>query len=131
MIEKYLGVPYKHHGRTMEGLDCWGFLKLVYADLGFRLFDIEDLQYEKVWGLKGKDYFKDNYFHDWDRAQVPEVLDGVLFLNSRGVANHAGVALAGRRFIHCCRAGVVVSRLDDPSWKTKIEGFYRLKARTW
>lgn len=131
MIEKYLGVPYVHLGRTMEGLDCWGFLKKVYADLGFRLFDIEDLQYEKVWGLKGKDYFKENYFHDWDREPTPNVLDGVLFLNSRGVANHAGVVFSGRRFIHCCRAGVVVSRLDDPSWKTRIEGFYRLKARTW
>jgi cell wall-associated NlpC family hydrolase len=111
----------------MDGLDCWGFLKLVYADLGFTLFDIEDLQYSKVWGLKGRDYFKENYANDWFRVDDPESLDGILFVNSRGIANHAGVVLENRRFIHCCRQGVIVSRLDDVSWKQKTEGFYRLK----
>lgn len=115
----------------MAGADCWGLLKLVYADLGFRLFDIENLRYGKTWGLKGDDYFSDNYFHDWERAEKPSALDSVLFLNSRGVANHAGIVLAGGRFIHCCRAGVVVSRLGEASWKPRIEGFYRLRTRTW
>lgn len=127
IIEKYLGIPYCHRGRTMEGLDCWGFLKLVYADLGFALFDVEDLQYSKVWGLKGRDYFKENYSNDWISVDDPEPLDGVLFVNSRGIANHAGVVLQNRRFIHCCRQGVIVSRLDEVSWKQKTEGFYRLK----
>lgn len=45
IVDKYLGIHYKHRGRTLDGLDCWGFLKLVYADLGFRLFDIENLEY--------------------------------------------------------------------------------------
>jgi len=112
----------------MDGLDCWGFLKLAYADLGVCLFDIEDLEYGKVWGLKGKDYFKDNCAHDWVKVADPQVLDGILFLNSRGVANHAGIVLGNRRFIHCCRQGVVVSRLDDVSWIKKVEGFYRLRA---
>ena len=128
LIEKYLGVPYRHRGRAMDGLDCWGFLKLAYADIGVRLFDIEDLEYGKVWGLKGKDYFKDNYANDWVRVAEPQALDGILFLNSRGVANHAGVVLSNRRFIHCCRQGVVVSRLDDVSWNKRTEGFYRLRA---
>ena len=52
IIDKYLGIPYKHRGREMTGLDCWGFLKCVYADLGFRLFDIEDLEYGQAWGLR-------------------------------------------------------------------------------
>jgi len=112
----------------MDGLDCWGFLKLAYADLGVRLFDIEDLEYGKVWGLRGKDYFKENYAHDWERVTDPRTLDGVLFVNSRGIANHAGVVLKNRRFIHCCRQGVVVSRLEDVMWVSKIEGFYRLRA---
>ena len=115
----------------MEGLDCWGFLKLVYKDLGFKLFDIEELEYEKVWGLRGKDYFRENYENDWEKIRDTQVLDGVLFLNSRGVANHAGIVFANRKFIHCPRQGVVVSRLEDASWKPKIEGFYRLRNRTW
>jgi cell wall-associated NlpC family hydrolase len=112
----------------MDGLDCWGLLKLAYADIGVRLFDIEELEYSKVWGLKGKDYFKDNYDHDWVMVAAPQTMDGILFVNSRGVANHAGIVLGNRRFIHCCRQGVVVSRLDDVSWIKKVEGFYRLRA---
>jgi cell wall-associated NlpC family hydrolase len=111
----------------MDGLDCWGFLKLVYADLGFRLFDIEDLEYGQAWGLRNKDYFKENYTNNWEKVTVPEALDGVLFLNSRGVANHAGIVLTKDRFIHCCRQGVIISRINDPRWLNRIEGFYRLK----
>ena len=131
ITDKYLGIPYRHRGRTLEGLDCWGFLKLVYIDLGFKLFDVEDLEYGKIWGLRGKDYFQENYENDWEKVTDPQVLDGVLFLNSRGVANHAGIVFADRKFIHCPRQGVVVSRLDDAAWKPKIEGFYRLRNRTW
>jgi len=127
VIGKYLGIPYRHRGRTMEGLDCWGLLKFVYADLGYRLFDIEDLEYSRVWGLSGKDYFKEYCGHDWERVEAPRPLDAVLFINSKGVADHAGIVLGNRRFIHCCRQGVVMSRLADVSWKTKTEGFYRLK----
>ncbi len=127
IIGKYLGIPYQHRGRSLEGLDCWGFLKLVYADLGVRLFDIEDLEYSKVWGMEGKDYFKAHYFHDWFEVKDPQPLDGVLFVNSRKIANHVGIVLSSKRFIHCCRQGVVISRINDPSWQARIEGFYRLK----
>ncbi|MFH1776330.1 MAG: NlpC/P60 family protein [Candidatus Omnitrophota bacterium] len=128
LVDTYLGIPYAHRGRTMTGLDCWGFLKLAYAGMGIRLFDVEDLQYSKVWGLKGKDYFKENYYHDWQQVSEPQIFDAVLFLNSCGVANHAGMILSNRRFIHCCRQGVIISRLDGREWREKVEGFYRLKA---
>jgi len=111
----------------LDGLDCWGFLKLVYADLGVRLFDIEDLEYSKVWGAEGKDYFKAHYFHDWFEVKEAQPLDGVLFVNSRKIANHAGIVLSNKRFIHCARPGVIISRLNDPSGQARIEGFYRLK----
>ena len=115
----------------MEGLDCWGFLKLVYADLGFKLFDIEDLEYEKNWGLHGRDYLKEHYQNDWQNVETPMVLDGVLFMNSKGIANHAGIVLDEDKFIHCCRAGVVIGRYKNVEWSKRIEGFYRLKGRTW
>jgi len=122
-----LGIPYKHRGRSLEGLDCWGFLKLVYTDFSIRLFDIEDLEYSRVWAQEGRDYFKEHYFHDWVQVKTPEVLDGALFINSRKIANHAGIVLSKDRFIHCCRQGVIISRLNDARWLPRTEGFYRLK----
>lgn len=35
-VEKYLRAPYLDGGRTFDGLDCWGSLLLVRAELGCR-----------------------------------------------------------------------------------------------
>lgn len=131
IIAKYLGAPYRHRGRRLEGLDCWGFIKLVYADLDVRLFDIEDLEYGKAWFLGRRDYLKDNLDLDWEKVENPMILDGVLFVNRKGIANHAGIVLSEGRFIHASRQGVIVSSLDDRAWQARIEGFYRLKGRSW
>ncbi len=122
---KYLGIPYVHKGRTLDGLDCWGLLKCVYREFGVELFDIEE--YSKTWSLTGRDYFKQHYRQDWVMVGLPRFLDAVLFVNSKGIANHAGIVLTNGRFIHCCRQGVIVSRLSDKAWQKNIEGYYRLK----
>lgn len=125
IINRYLGIPYVHRGRTLNGLDCWGLLKCVYRDLGVELFDIEE--YSKTWSLNGKDYFKQHYEQDWRMVNKTQIMDAVLFVNSKGVANHAGIVLKDEKFIHCCRQGVIISRLHDKSWHKNIEGYYRLK----
>lgn len=37
----YLGVPFRHRGRTVRGLDCAGLVWRAYADLGCVLPDVE------------------------------------------------------------------------------------------
>ena len=125
IIDKYLGIPYLHLGRTLKGLDCWGLPILVYKEKpepNIEIFDLEN--YEKNWALKGKNHFIDNYYEDWQRHGAPKFLDIILFKNSQGVTNHAGIYLSKGRIIQASRHGVIISRLDG-KFLERVEGIYR------
>lgn len=120
----YLGIKYKHLGRDKrKGLDCWGLILNIYKD--YYEIDLPDLQnYEQDWSYKGNNYIMDRYTDEWSRIQVPQKFCLVLIKNAHNIVNHAGVYIGNNRFIHCCRAGVVISRIDD-FWKPKIEGYFK------
>lgn len=127
LIDKYLGVPFLHKGRTMQGCDCYGFVILVYKDLGFDLFDLE--KYDKKWSFKGKNILIENYHRQWKKIEKPATFDTVMFWGCKRTVDHGGIVLSDNRFIHCCKAGTVVARLEDQRWQNKVQGYYHLKAR--
>jgi len=48
--QKYIGLPFKHHGRDVDGIDCWGLPMLYYKEvLGVEL---QDWWYESDWSKK-------------------------------------------------------------------------------
>ena len=126
IIKRYLGVPYQHQGRSMQGLDCYGLIIAIYADLGIKLFDIEE-EYTPEWSWQNKNYFLENAYKDWEEVSKARLFDVVTFKNGKGVMNHAVVMLDGNRFINSCKAGTVVCRLSDQIWQKRFYGFYRQK----
>jgi len=129
IIKKYLGFSYKHQGRDMRGLDCYGLIIAIYADLGIKLFDIEE-EYDSDWSWKNKNYFLENAHKDWEEVKKPKLFDVITFKNGKGVMNHAGVMLDENRFINSCKAGTVVCRSSDDVWQKRFAGFYRHKGLT-
>ena len=123
IIEKYLGVPYLHHGRTLTGGDCWSLVILINKD---RYIDILDLEnYEQDWARNGKNHFIENYYKNWEIVAQPKFLDVLLFKNHLGVVSHAGIYLSNGKFIHTHeKAGTVISRLAA-RWEQRLEGIYR------
>ena len=126
IVNKYLGIPYKHQGRGRDGLDCYGLLIAIFADLGIKIFDIEE-DYSRDWSWKGKNYFLENAHKDWQEVKTARLFDIVGFKSSKGILNHAGVMLDWYRFINTCRAGTVICSVNDATWKSKFYGFYRHK----
>jgi cell wall-associated NlpC family hydrolase len=124
--KKYLGIPYKLGGRDEKGLDCWGLIiKIFNEEKKTKLFDIEN--YDEDWSWKGKDLFMENYEKQWARIKTPFMFDVVLINNGKGMANHAGVYINSKRFIHCIKAGVVMSKTSDTLWHKRIYGYFRFK----
>ncbi len=128
---KFLQVPFKHAGRSMDGCDCWGIVKLIYKDLyNIDLIDFEgSTEYDTNWYAKGDDIIIQNYYKQWEIIQNKDVLpyDMVFFKNNHGVTNHIGLVLSKRRFIHCSKAGTIVSKLSDEKWDSRIENYYRFR----
>jgi cell wall-associated NlpC family hydrolase len=125
-IDRYLGVPYKHRGRTISGLDCYGLIISIYKDLGIKLIDIEE-NYTEDWTWAGKNYFIENAYKEWEAVIVPELFDVVGFNNSKGIMTHAGVMLDANRCIHTCKAGTVITRINDFKQTHKLSGYFRHK----
>lgn len=122
IVSKYLGVPFKNGGRTLDGLDCYGLVVCIFADRKITLVDAEK-PYDTKWSFKGENYLIENAWRDWVEVVNPRILDLICFDNSNGVGYHIGVCFGDGSFIHTTKAGTVISRVATCGMK--IRGFYR------
>lgn len=122
----YLGVPFRHQGRSRRGLDCLGLLVCVARDLGMPEADNDML----------------NYGHSPDGGILKSALDaacdrvmvaapGCVLLLSFTVAaggQHVGIA-TDIGILHAyapCRR--VVEASIPPEWQSRIVARYRLRS---
>lgn len=125
----YVGIPFKHMGRTLEGLDCWGLVKMVFKDVrGVDLWD-PGQEYPPDWSKDGADYFMENWTKQWERVEEPAELDLLILHTKNGKANHVGVMIDSSRFLHCPKAGVVIGTLANFKANSLVEGYFRFKEK--
>lgn len=102
---KWLGVPHRMGGMTKRGVDCSGFVAIVFREV-----------YGKQLARSSADMLKHNC-KKVSRANLKEG-DLVFFRTGRGkkkVPNHVGVYLKNGKFIHTSTSsGVMVSSLSEP-----------------
>ena len=112
--DKWKGVKYKLGGLSKNGIDCSGFVYLTYLEL----FGIPLPRSTRLQSQIGK------------KIQTDKLRSGdlVFFKTGRKVM-HVGIYLENNSFLHAsAKKGVMISRLDDPYWKstywqTKRVGF--------
>ncbi len=95
---KYLGVRYQWGGNTVDGIDCSGFLKKVFATQGYQLPRVSGEQI--AWGTPVSP----------DQLQAGDRL----YFGRRRIT-HTGLYIGGMRFIHASSSnhGVAVSQLNE------------------
>ncbi len=118
----YLGVKFKHQGRSRQGLDCWGLPKVVAADFGIEL--PENRTYPR---RPPNDLMVSTLNQSLTRIPNSEARDGDLVIFALGsAAIHCGI-LTDRGVIHANGGvGKVVEHGLIPSWRRRIVATYQI-----
>ena len=115
---KYLGVRYQPGGTSTSGVDCSGFVGLVYRNL----YGVSDLPHQSASLYASSSLQRVSL----DRLNTGDLLYFTTSRKSKRI-NHVGIYLSENKFIHAAwEKGVIISSLDEPHWNARIVGANRL-----
>jgi len=116
---KYLGVRYRRGGSSPSGLDCSGYVRLVYRNaVGVELPH-----------QSGSIYLSPGF----RKVPLEELRTGdlVFFTRSRKSKriSHVGIYLSEGNFVHAARRnGVMISSMSDRYWSARVTGAKRMES---
>lgn len=128
-FDRFVGIPYVTRGRDREGLDCWGLVRLAFAELrGIELPSLvgDYSSHEDRESIAGLIHGE---LPAWDHisAGSEKTFDGVLMRSGRQ-ACHIGLVVSPGKLLH-----VEDKRLSvvEPygAWRLahRVIGFYRYR----
>jgi cell wall-associated NlpC family hydrolase len=120
-VSKYMGVRYKRGGSSRSGVDCSGFVKLIYRNIFY-----VDLPHIAAYQAR---------LSIFDDIPPEELKMGDLIFFSRTLKkkriNHVGIYLSDGEFAHAVEAkGVMISCLSESHWKVRVKTIKRIKSST-
>jgi hypothetical protein len=123
---KYLGIPYLHHGRDENGIDCWGLVRLVYkSEYHIDLPSFVDSYLED--DRARSEELIAQYREGWE--EVGEAQEGcIVVLRVMGHLSHVGVCINDHQFLHAQEgSGSSIQDLDGVKWSRRVSGFFRYR----
>lgn len=129
---RYIGLPFKDHGRDREGLDCWGLVRLVMAEqMGIALPSFVT-EYDRTSDTKRISGLIAREAGLWRAIQRGEEKQGdVIVLRLQGHPLHVGLVLGDCQMLHVERGiSCAIEKYTGPRWAERIYGIYRHSGRT-
>jgi len=130
---KWVDVPYRHKGRSRNGVDCLGLPICLYREQGYELRDGDGKNYCPNWVEETNiDRYLFGLLEHCMQVSDPRAGD-IVALRMKGPAlvSHIGVILELPEFIHAVGtenvSRVTISRLHTSYWSSRVAGFFRPK----
>lgn len=125
---EYVGLPFADKGRTREGCDCWGLVRLVlHEQFGIDLPSYTD-DYTSTADNAGIAGAIDSNMAGWRIVPPGEAREGdVALFRIGGLPLHVGVVIGDVRYmLHVCMGiDACTEQYRAPRWLSRLEGVYR------
>jgi len=110
---RFLGIPYRWGGTSVNGLDCSGFVQKVFALHGIRLPRLG--RHQAQVGTPIPD------------LSMLQPGDRLYFRSSKQPISHTGIYIGNAYFIHAARGRgrVAIDRITDPKYLKELVGIRR------
>jgi cell wall-associated NlpC family hydrolase len=128
-VKKYIGIPFVSNGRTPDGCDCYGLVRLVLRnEYGLNLPELSD-NYSDALNMKETARLFAEQLPVLAGKKIEEPCDGdVVVITEHGVAAHIGIVAGGGYILHTgIKTGSVCQRETHPGLRGRIEGYYRVR----
>ena len=125
---KYMIIPFVEKGRSFDGADCYGLVRLIYKnELGIELPDYLGLYESTNDREKLSKIINDESSKKWlNPEKGKEKPFDVIILEMRGVPMHVGIVTKPGYMIHCAKGiNTVYENYRNMRWEHKIRGFAR------
>lgn len=124
-LNEYIGLPFRSHGRSVDGIDCWGLCRLYYEqEKGITLPSFSPF-YDSTEDSKAIQDLINKEKSNWQEVDDPNPGDVIVF-NIAGKATHVGVYLGVYNFLHVFKGiDSCIESIKHHKWSNRVEGFYR------
>jgi cell wall-associated NlpC family hydrolase len=124
-MNSLIGIPYKFHGRTKDGVDCLGIVQLFYR----KFFNISIPEYLYSHANENEScettITAGQFDGNWKPVTDLQYGDMLVF-RIKGRPTHVGVYLGNNEFLHCLAGRMsCIERLDSLTWRNRLVGAHR------
>jgi cell wall-associated NlpC family hydrolase len=127
-VGKYIGIPFVSNGRTMEGCDCYGLIRLVLRnEYGIDLPELSN-DYTDARNIKDTARLFAENLPVLTAGKISEPKEQALVvIKEQGRPCHIGIAAGSGFILHTnFKTGSVCQRETHPGLRGRIEGYYNV-----
>lgn len=127
-FNNYVGIPYEHLGRSSNGADCYGLVRLALLE-NFQI-QIPELTTESAPTERALRKELLALRRNWVKVEDTQEGDAIIFRIAGG-ANHVGIVIGvDSLFLHTePRKNAVIESWKSPYWKHLVDSVWRHKSK--